>query len=61
MVYFQTKDPDLGKFCRALEWERLVYSLAIWKILRPFRNLVVLWNIFPTFGVPTADISEQQS
>jgi hypothetical protein len=25
MVYFQTKNPNLGKFWRALEWKMLVY------------------------------------
>jgi hypothetical protein len=29
MVYFQTKNPNLGKFGRALEWKRLLNSLAI--------------------------------
>jgi hypothetical protein len=38
---FKPKNPNLGKFWRALEWERLVYSLAIWNILRPFGYLVV--------------------
>jgi hypothetical protein len=36
MVCFQTKKPNLGKFWRALEWQNLVYSMAIWNILRPF-------------------------
>jgi hypothetical protein len=36
MVYFQTKNPDLGKFTRALEWKMLIYFMAIlniWDIL----------------------------
>jgi hypothetical protein len=36
MVRFQTKNPTLGKFWRALEWKRLVYSLPILNILRAF-------------------------
>jgi hypothetical protein len=32
MVCFQTKNPNLGKLWRALEWERLAYSMAIWYI-----------------------------
>jgi hypothetical protein len=32
MLYFQSKNPNLGKFWRALEWKWLVYSLAIWNI-----------------------------
>jgi hypothetical protein len=30
MVYFQTKNPNLGTFWRALEWKMLVYFMAIW-------------------------------
>jgi hypothetical protein len=33
MVYFQTKNTNLGKFWRALEWKRLVYSMAIWNVV----------------------------
>jgi hypothetical protein len=29
MVYFQTKKPNLGKFWRALDWEMLIYIMAI--------------------------------
>jgi hypothetical protein len=36
MAHFQTKNPNLGKFWRVLEWERLVYSMAILNILGPF-------------------------
>jgi hypothetical protein len=32
MVYFQTKNPNLGKFWRALEWKLLVYFMVIWNI-----------------------------
>jgi hypothetical protein len=48
MVCFQTKNPNLGKFWRALEWKSLVHSLAILNILRPFGtlygHLVILWQ-----------------
>jgi hypothetical protein len=33
MVYFQTKNPNLGKFWRALELKMLVYFMTIWNIL----------------------------
>jgi hypothetical protein len=33
MVCFQTKNPNLGKFWRALEWKMLKYFMAIWNIL----------------------------
>jgi hypothetical protein len=36
MVFFKTKNPNLGKFWRALEWKKLVNYMAIWNILRPF-------------------------
>jgi hypothetical protein len=28
-VYFQTKNPNLCKFCRILQWKMLVYFMAI--------------------------------
>jgi hypothetical protein len=36
MVYFQTKNPNMGKFWRALEWKMLVYFMTIWNNLWPF-------------------------
>jgi hypothetical protein len=36
MVCFQTKNPNLGKFWRALEWKMLLYFMTIWNILWPF-------------------------
>jgi hypothetical protein len=39
LVYFQIKNPNLGKFWRALDWKMfgmLKYFRAIWNILRPF-------------------------
>jgi hypothetical protein len=54
MFYFQTKNPNLGKFWRALEWKMLVHFMTIWNILRPFDVIngrlvwfVVIWYIFP--------------
>jgi hypothetical protein len=29
MAYFQTKNPNVGKFWRALKWKMLVYFMAI--------------------------------
>jgi hypothetical protein len=53
MVYFQTKNPNLGKFWRAFEWKMLVYNhleyfTAIWYnswpfgIVRTKKNLATL-------------------
>jgi hypothetical protein len=51
MVSFQTKNPNLGKFSRAFFFgKRLVYSLAILNLIRPFGNLVAIWYTFPSFG-----------
>jgi uncharacterized membrane protein len=35
-TYFQTKNPHLGKFSRALDWKLLVNFMAIWNILWTF-------------------------
>jgi hypothetical protein len=35
MVYFQTKNRNLDKYWRALQWKMLVYFMDIWYILRP--------------------------
>jgi hypothetical protein len=58
MVCFQTKNPNLGKFWRALEWKNagvfychLENCTAIWYILLPFGNVVVIWYIFLRFGI----------
>jgi hypothetical protein len=78
MVCFQTKNPDLGKFWRVLEWKMLVYFMFIRDILHmviwyflwsfgifqvicyfyghlvflwSFGNVVVIWFIFPRFGM----------
>jgi hypothetical protein len=57
MVCFQTKNPNLGKFLRALELKMLVYFMVIWNILRSFGifygHLVMLWqfSIFSLFLV----------
>jgi hypothetical protein len=57
MVCFQTKNPNLGKFWRALEWKMLEYFMALFNILRSFgifygdlHSNVVIWCIFPRFG-----------
>jgi hypothetical protein len=55
---FQTKIPNLGKFWKALECKRLVYSMAIWNHLKAI--LYILWSFgdlvgnmvyFPRFGI----------
>jgi hypothetical protein len=34
MVCFQTKNPNLGKFWRVLQWKILVYFMDTWSILQ---------------------------
>jgi hypothetical protein len=57
MVYFQTKNRNLGKLWRVLRWKMLVYFTAIWYVLWSFGifyghlvYFVVIWYIFPRFG-----------
>jgi hypothetical protein len=58
--YTQTKNPNLGKFWRALEWKMFVYFMTIWNILLPFGiiygllvKFVIIWYIFPILHVWT--------
>jgi hypothetical protein len=58
MVCFQTKNPNLGKFWRALDWKMLICFMVIWNILWPFGifydhlvQFVFIWYIFPVFGI----------
>jgi hypothetical protein len=46
MVCFQTKNPNLGKFWRVLQWKMLVYFMDTWSILRSF-----VIGILLTFGI----------
>jgi hypothetical protein len=55
MVCFQTPNPNLGRFGRALEWKMLVYLenfTAVWYILWPFwyfRGNLLYFSRFGTF------------
>jgi hypothetical protein len=58
MVCFQTKNANLGKFWRVLQWMLLVCFMAIWSILQPFgifcgnlEHFMIIWYIFPRFGM----------
>jgi hypothetical protein len=53
MVYFQTKNPNLGNFGKVLQWKMLVYFMAILSIFLLFGALydylpyfMVIWYIF---------------
>jgi hypothetical protein len=52
MVYFQTKNPNLGNFWSALDWKMSVFFIVIWNILRIFGILyghLVHLCLFGTF------------
>jgi hypothetical protein len=59
MVYFKTKNPNLGEF-GGLRYGKFWYILLlhIWIILRslcryivwPFGNFVLIWYVIPHFG-----------
>jgi hypothetical protein len=60
MAYFQTENPNLGKFWMVLQWKILVYMyyMAIWSILQLFDifcgyllYFVAICYIFPRFGI----------
>jgi hypothetical protein len=55
MVYFQTKNPNLGKFWRVLQWKMLVYFMNILSLVRSFDTfngyLVFLWQVGMFFSV----------
>jgi hypothetical protein len=44
MAFFQTKNPNLGKFWRVLRCKILAFFMNIWSILPPF------WYILCSFG-----------
>jgi hypothetical protein len=50
MVYFQTKNPTLGKFLRALDWKMLKYLMAIRNILRTLGKFRDHFDHFVLFG-----------
>jgi hypothetical protein len=56
--YFQTKNPNLGIFWRALDWKMFLYFMAVSNILRTFEifydhlvHFVSIWYIFSVFGI----------
>jgi hypothetical protein len=57
MVYFQTKNPYLGKFWCALDWKMFIYFMVfglfkeIWDILLPFGTFCINLVNFSSFGI----------
>jgi hypothetical protein len=50
MVYFQTKNPCLGKHWRVMQWKMLVYVMAIRSIFCPVALGMALKYILWSFG-----------
>jgi hypothetical protein len=48
---FSNKNPNLGIFCRVLQWKTLVYFTDVWSILRPFGIFVHIWYILWSLGI----------
>jgi hypothetical protein len=53
-----SKNPNLGKFLRALDCKMFIYFMAIWNILRTFGifydhlvHFMIIWYIFPHFDM----------
>jgi hypothetical protein len=46
MVYFQTKNPNLGNFWRVLQWKMVVYFMSIWSTY-----YTAIGNILWLFGI----------
>jgi hypothetical protein len=46
MEYFQTKNRNLGKFWRVLQWKMWVYFMNIWSILWPLIYSMIIRYIF---------------
>jgi hypothetical protein len=44
--YFQTKNLNLGKLCRILQWKMLAYFMAAWSILRAFGIFVAILYVY---------------
>jgi hypothetical protein len=51
MVCFQTQNPNLGKFWRALDWKNgyILYSFGIF--YGHLEYFMDIWNIVRTFGI----------
>jgi hypothetical protein len=50
MVYLQTKNPNLGKFWRALDWKFLIHFWAILRTFGIFYDHLVHVILFSGFG-----------
>jgi hypothetical protein len=51
IAYFQTKNPDFGKFWRVLQWKILVYFWPFGPFYGYLVYFMVIWDIFWLFGM----------
>jgi hypothetical protein len=51
MVSFRTKNLNLSKFWRALDWKMLIHFMALWNIYGYLGYVLDIWDIFRTFGI----------
>jgi hypothetical protein len=49
MVCFQTENPSLGKFRRALDWKMFIHVMAIWNIYGDLGYFMTIWYILVHF------------
>jgi hypothetical protein len=56
-MYFQTKNPNLGKFLMVLQWKMFVHFVAVWVTLWSFGifyghlvHVMVIWYMLWSFG-----------
>jgi hypothetical protein len=57
MVYFQTQNPSLGKFGRALQWNMSAYFVVIWSILWSFGIFYGELVYYSSFGILHQEMS----
>jgi hypothetical protein len=55
MDYFQTQNPNLGKFWSVLDWNMLIYFMSILWLFGIFYDhsghFAFIWYIFSSFGI----------
>jgi hypothetical protein len=50
MVYFRTRNTNLGKFRRVLQWKMLVHIYGHLVYLRPLGKCLAIWSILRPLG-----------
>jgi hypothetical protein len=68
MAFIQTKNPNMDKFWRALQWKMLVYFMAIWSILQLLGifcghlvYFVAIWYMLWLFSSRFGMLSQEKS